>query len=110
MPYLNKEKKAERTREYRKEVVEQKLYLCQHCQHAFQTSFSLKKHEKALSCPNLDMSTPSTLNEEDNVPRGNVRVLRDGECDSQGNTWEDYEHMYWQLWAWEYDRYGGRIG
>src|SRR5271170_6372497 len=96
MPYLNKEKKAERTREYRKEAVLKRLYICTNCQHAFQTSFSLKRHEKALVCPNLDMSTPSALIEESNPHEVDVQeeALPDNEYGSDGLTREERDKIW----------------
>lgn len=82
MPYSTALKSLERTRQRRREAVEKRSFLCANCQHAFQTLFSLKRHERKASCVNISIpvgEVTSRRAESGMGPRG-VQVLESVAC------------------------------
>lgn len=60
MPFSKPEDKRAWGKEKRREAVEEKLYFCTGCEHAFQTLFGLEKHGKGHSCLALITNTIPT--------------------------------------------------
>ena len=68
MVYSNPGKKRETERERRRKRALDRIHVCSGCEHAFQTPFALKKHEKARSCPALITAVPLVPDAPHNPP------------------------------------------